>query len=256
MEYVPFTQVASLIDIRRGDTVTVSSDLLRWMCICREHQDPFDAGRFLDSLADAVGSEGTLLIPVFNWDFCRGVGFNYHQSRSQSGALGNVAVKHPGFRRTKHPIYSFAVWGKDRDLLCGLTNTDSFGDDSPFGYLYRANAKNILISVDYKLTGFFMVHFSEQRAAVPYRMVKHFSGAYTTENGTVHQATYSMFVKDLSIARRVCIGPDMDALLMQRGYYRRQSISGISFDTIELTGAADIMTEDLTRGGGLIFPQL
>ena len=51
-----------------------------------------------------------ILFPTFNWDFCKGKSFNYNNTRSMTGSLSNVALKRPDFKRSKNPIYSFAVW--------------------------------------------------------------------------------------------------------------------------------------------------
>ena len=40
-----------------------------------------------------VGKNGTIFIPTYNWDFCKGKTFHYKKTRSQSGSLGNIALK-------------------------------------------------------------------------------------------------------------------------------------------------------------------
>ena len=64
----------------------------------------------LDAIIEKVGPEGTILIPCFNWDFCKGKKFNYLETPPQIGSLPKIAFKREDFKRTKHPIYSFLVW--------------------------------------------------------------------------------------------------------------------------------------------------
>ena len=59
-----------------------------------------------------------------------------------AGSMGSFALKRKDFRRTKNPIYSFAVTGKDKDYLCNLNHNNCFDFDSPFGYLIKNHAKN------------------------------------------------------------------------------------------------------------------
>ena len=72
--------------------------------------------------------------------------------------MGKTALKRDDFKRTKHPIYSFAVWSADQELLCNMDNKDAFGDDSLFQYMVDKNVKNIqntlaiLLRSDYNKT--------------------------------------------------------------------------------------------------------
>lgn len=117
-EYVSCGEIAGeLSRIQKGDVVYVVSDILELAKNARENGERFDRDVFLDSLKEAVGENGTLLIPTFNWDFCRGIPFDYVKTPGKTGALGNAALKRSDFKRTRHPIYSFAVWEKT-GIIC------------------------------------------------------------------------------------------------------------------------------------------
>ena len=94
-----------------------------------------------------------------------------------TGAINIVTSK--DFKRTKHPIHSFAVFGKHKNYLCNLENKSSWGEDSPFKFLYK-NAKNLFIGIDYK-NGFTMDHYFEQLTNVKYRYHKDFKSTYIDE---------------------------------------------------------------------------
>ena len=121
-------EIIEAFEIKKGDVVFISSDILRMLCLGIELNCPVDLNHFIDLLTDKIGPTGTLLFPTYNWDFCKGKTFDYYKTPSKTGSLGNVALKHAGFKRTRHPIYSFAVWGKDQDYLCSLKNVHSFGN--------------------------------------------------------------------------------------------------------------------------------
>ena len=67
--------------------------------------------------------------------------FDYKKTPSNCGSLSNIALQRSDFKRTKHPIHSFAVFGKHKNYLCNLENKSSWGEDSPFKFLYK-NSKN------------------------------------------------------------------------------------------------------------------
>lgn len=77
----------------------------------------------IDMLQQLVGEEGTLLFPVFNWDFCKGETFDYKKTQGKVGDLNNFVLNNRGdFKRTRHAIYSFMVWGKDQNMLRAMDN--------------------------------------------------------------------------------------------------------------------------------------
>ncbi|MDR1803346.1 MAG: AAC(3) family N-acetyltransferase, partial [Treponema sp.] len=104
----------------------------------------------------------------------------YHKTPSMTGSLSRVALKRKDFIRSRHPMYSFAVWGKYQDFLYLLDNTDSFGDNSPFNFLYKNLGKNLIMDVDYQHC-FTFLHYVEEAVGVVYRYIKHFSAIYIDE---------------------------------------------------------------------------
>ena len=108
-------EIASL-GIARGDMVYVASDITNLLfvakneCQVKVKQRNDFLNEFVNTLQDLVGEEGTLLFPVFSWDFCRGNGFDYLNTLGEVGALNNWILKNrTDFIRTKHPMYSFMV---------------------------------------------------------------------------------------------------------------------------------------------------
>ena len=109
--YISYYKIIDeLKEICRGDIVYVVSDILALSVKARENKERMDLNRFIDSIIDKVGKEGTILIPTFNWDFCKGETFDIRKTVSRTGALGNAALKRPDFKRSKHPLYSFMIW--------------------------------------------------------------------------------------------------------------------------------------------------
>ena len=180
-KYVKYEKIVEKLDISQGDIILLTTDLTRLLADCKNNNEKFDGKKFLDSIIKKIGNQGTLLLPTFNFDFCNGQTYDYLNSIPVTGALSKIALSMKGFKRTQHPIHSFATWGKDKDLLCNLQNLSSFGPGSPFEYLYKNNSKNLIIGIDYKL-GFGSVHYCEEKVGVDYRFLKSFKSHYIDEN--------------------------------------------------------------------------
>ena len=256
--YISYKDIMSHIDLKEGDIVNVTSDILKLMCVCRDNKEKFDPNVFIDTIIEKIGHKGTLLFSAYNWEFGRGKVFDYHNACSQTGGLSNVALKRKDFRRTKHPIYSFAVWGNDQNYLCNLNNISAFGEDSPFAYLYKRCGKNLFIGIDYK-AAFTFTHYIEEKIRVNYRSPKYFTAPYIDENGISGKLTYSMYVRDLSLdAEMISISPRnflLDDILLSKGYYVKYFINTIYFGVVDLRGIGDIMENDLKSKGGLVYPK-
>lgn len=187
--YIPYEQIASCLQIQTGDRVYLSSNIMQLAFLAMQHGEQFSPDRLIDSFQQILSPEGTLLIPTFHFNFSNHGIYDYCNTPCSTGALGNAALKRADFKRTLHPMHSFAVWGKDQSLLCFMENRNSFGDDSPFGYMLEKNVIQIMLGADYQQCMTF-VHFVERQADVPYRFYKEFTGTYTDANGISNTRTY------------------------------------------------------------------
>ena len=123
----------------------------------------------INKILEKIGKNGTLLIPTYNWDFCKGKRFDYFKTPSSAGDLGNYALKNKKFKRTINPIYSFAVIGKDRNRICKFRHESCFGNNSPFEYLIRKNGKNLFIGLKDYREGFHFPYVAEEKVGVNHR---------------------------------------------------------------------------------------
>src|SRR3989344_5902887 len=58
----------------------------------------------IDVLLRAVGKNGTVVMPTFNYAFCRGVPFNVQKTPSEVGTLSEFFRGERHVVRSKHPI--------------------------------------------------------------------------------------------------------------------------------------------------------
>lgn len=245
-----------LIDlgITKGDILYVSSDvktLLYNMAteygVTKKEERDSALNDLIDTFQDVVGTEGTLLFPVFSWDWCRGKGFNIKSTKGEVGALQNwVLDNRDDFKRTRHPMYSFMVWGKDRDYLTSMDNQDAWGHASPFYYLQTHGAKQLLFDIE-SYQGLTFGHYVEQEVAVPYRHPKYFFGNYTDENGITEKRMYSMYVRDLNVESGVGIHNDW---LIENHVAKRATWEGNALTVVDLRKAYPIIREDMLSNQG------
>lgn len=244
MSHICYKDIASKLDINPNGTLLISSDITALAKNAIEHGEFFDPNIFIDSFIEQIGENGTLLFPTYNWDFCKGKTFDYNKTPCMTGVLGKVALKRNDFIRTRHPIYSFAVWGKDKDYLYSLANKDSFGIDSPFAYLYDSKAQNLMINSDLKDSLTFVHYVEEQSGGVEYRFNKDFTSGYIDEKGAEDIRTYSMFVRNLDLDVVNTINP-LEELFARSNVIKFSIINNILFRMLDLNGSYNIILNDI-----------
>jgi len=261
-DYISYKEIISRIDINDGDIVIVSSDIVRFMCVCRDNKEQFNPNIFIDSIIEKIGDKGTLLFPTYNWDYCKGKSFDYYNTISQTGSLSNIALKRKDFIRTKHPIYSHAVTGFDSKYLYNLNNKSAFGPDSVFAYLYKNKAKQLFIGDKesfWHRKAYTSLHYIEEKVGVDYRYIKFFSAPYINETRIKKDSTYSMSVRDLN--HKDCDGnevgtevaPTVTSLLIEKDYYKKYIINENYFILIDMYGLGKILEDDFKANGQYII---
>lgn len=247
MEHINYLKIANILDINEGDTLFVSSDLVDLFSteLAYSHKRP-NVNLFIDTLIEKIGPEGTMILPTYNWDFCKGITYDWKNSKGKTGSLGNSCLKRTDFKRTKHPIYSYAVYGKDQQLLCDKDFIDSFGPESVFNYIDQKHAKQLAIGVNLDHC-FTYVHYVEElfKDFVEYRFIKEFSADYIDEFGVKTHRTYSMFVKHLDKYIETCLNPLEDGLI-QEGLVHKQYINGVPFEIVpDVHATQDYIKNDI-----------
>ncbi len=226
MKEINYREMIETAGIKEGMTIDIVIDLFDVAKQCMALNLSFDSDHFIDELEDVIGENGNLLIRTFSWDWCHGKGFDSRTTASRVGALGNVAMKRKEFKRTRHPIYNWMVWGKDQQELCDIDNKESFGADSIFGWQEK-NADCYQINFGKsQLSGLTVFHFVELKVGIPYRYVKDFTGTYIDDTGSVQEKTYSMNVRDLNF-EIVTDDSVYEPELVEKGILKRTEYNGI-----------------------------
>lgn len=243
------------IGVNEGDILYISSDIKTFLfnlAVQHNVKSNHERNEALDGLIrifqETVSEKGTLLFPVFSWDWCRGNGFNYKTTKGEVGTLSNwVLENRTDFVRTRHPIYSFMVWGKDAEYLRTLDNQDAWSRFSPFHYLQiHDNAKQLLFNIE-AYQGLTFSHYIEQEVSVPYRHPKYFFGEYTDETGMKETRMYSMYVRDMDVVSGCGIH---NRWLIQRGAAKQTEWNGNILTVVDLMKSYPIIRDDMLNNDG------
>ncbi len=193
-------------------------------------------GIYLDALLDVIGLEGTVVVPTFNFAFARGEDYDPKTAPSvDMGAFSEYVRQSPKSLRTTHPMQSFAVIGKHAAELASCDTPSAFDDGSAVDRMLDLNFKLLLFGADIQASAIF--HYSEQRAEVPYRYWKDFTGRILRD-GEWQEATYKMFVRHLDVDAQIVIY-DIQSMLESRGQW---SSVILNYGTISLCSLKDFVS--------------
>lgn len=242
------------IGIKKGDILYIPSDITTFMVDAQKlysvrtsDDRKLFLNSFIDVLQNIVSSEGTILFPIFTWTFNRGKAFDVRNTLGEVGALPNWILKNRfDFKRTQHPMYSFLVWGKDTDILLKMNNVNCWGQYSPFGYMYRKNAKTLFFNVSIR-RGFTFSHYVEEVLQVPYRYYKNFHGEYIDIDGNTTQRNYVMYVRDLDIISQEY---SPDSFYEKNGIVKSSTIHNSMVKVMDCQKAFDLIKDDFLNNGG------
>lgn len=240
--------------VHEGDVLLIHSSLRRTFSRLKEMGCEVSPEIVLDSFLEAIGPRGTLLLPLFNFDFTKGVQFDVRSTPSQMGALTEAARRRPGMVRTGHPIYSLAVLGDRRESFEGVENFSGYGADSPFGILHRLGGKIAVLDLpDQNSITFY--HYVEENRDVSYRYHKTFTGEYVGWSGKVEIKTFGLFVRDLEQGVLTHVDP-MGEILWSKGLYSgSRPNEGYGLRVIDSRALFDTVAEviDAGRAHGLLY---
>ena len=248
-----YNELIKKMNIKKGENIFIASDILRIGLKFYEKKETFDLDIFLDKLKEKITKEGTIVFPTYNWDFCKGISFDYNKTKSKTGALSQKALKRKEFQRTQHPIYSFAVWGKNSQELCNLNNSSSFGLDSPFSYFKEKDYKMVFIDVSFTNSLTF-THYIEESLKVDYRFLKTFKGKYIDKNNSETEREYSMYVRYLEFD----VGHNMDKLEISaenKKILKVNNFYNIPIKNCRLKELANIIEKDIKENDSLNIAQ-
>ena len=233
------------LGLRPGDTLLVHSSYKSFGGVEGGPQTVIDA------LLEVLTPEGTLIMPCFNFDFCKGEPWDVRSTPSHMGILTELVRKDPRSCRVFHPIYSFAIIGKHQEMLCRHRYKSSYGRDSVFGRLRELDGKMMIIGLSYtnSLTFF---HHVEEVEGVDYRYMKAFTGQVTDWDGSTYQDTFYMLVRDLEKGVVTEVDP-MGALMEEAGIVTVRKIGQATVKLMKANEVYQFTAREMKRDPFLLY---
>jgi len=210
------------VDIEKSDVVMMHSSLLSLGRFVSSDSSNVPVA-ILSAIIKYLGADGTLIMPAFNFDFCKGVPFDRQRTPAKGmGVLAERLRRWPGARRSPHPMQSVVAIGKYAQEICQLDTPSAFSIGGPFHWLLEGNAKLLLFGCSLHAASF--IHYAEERCAVPYRYWKAFQGEYI-DLGKNEIRQYQMFVRYLDL--NPVVKPErVQPQMLQQGTLKVTSLGG------------------------------
>ena len=204
--------------IEKGDTVLIHSNISPILRNVRKQGFKLTLEDIFDSFLDAVGKNGTLLFPLFNFEFKKSKYFSILDTRSEMGSLTEYVRKNKNIIRTGHPIYSFGVIGAKENKFKDVNNVSGYGKDSPFAILTSLDGKIAVLGLNEQRSMTYY-HYVEECLKVKYRYYKIFSGNYVDINNDISKVNYKIYVRNISAGVKTNVEP-MGNYLWKLGLYK------------------------------------
>lgn len=156
------------VGIEKNDTVLVHSDIASFGTT--ENFSRKDAlNIFYESFMEVLGSEGTLCVPAYFYEYAR-FGIPYDISLSpvskELGVFSKFINSLPESKRSCNPLAAVAAVGKNAEYICEIKNRHNYGEDSAFNRLHKLNAKIVMLGTSLNSVTF--VHYVEYHVGVPH----------------------------------------------------------------------------------------
>ena len=205
----------------------------------------------IDAFLEILGEEGTLLMPTFNFDFCKGADWDVKETPSQMGYMTNLARLDPRAKRVFHPIYSFAVIGKYADDFAKINDKSSYGANSAFAKLRELDGKIMVIGLSYNDSMTFFHHIEEMEG-VDYRYLKTFTGQITDWEGNTYEDSYQMLVRNLEMGVQTMVDP-MGALMEKAGIIKSKKIGEADVKLMKANEVYEFTVREMKRDPHLLY---
>lgn len=146
------------------------------------------ANTVIEGFLEAVGNEGTVMVPSFSFNFADVEGAKpFHPAKSESrvGLITDTFWRRADAIRSKHPTHSVAAIGKYAEYLTSNhENTSAFGKKSPWGKIIKLNGYVMLLGVGFNVCSFF--HAAEDILDLPYYNIER-EALIEDDHGVIHR---------------------------------------------------------------------
>jgi aminoglycoside N3'-acetyltransferase len=190
----------------------------------------------IDGLREALGPEGTLVMP--SWTGDDDTPFDPRQTpvSSDLGVTPEIFRQIPGARRSAHP-FAFAALGPEADAIVGdPLPLPPHRFDSPLGRVYERGGQILLLGVGHDSDT--TIHLAEALARVPYGVPKHIT---VTRDGKAVRIEY---VENDHCCQRFALA---DEWLRAHGLQREGRVGNAHARLVDSRDVVGVVAEQLAR---------
>jgi len=184
------------VGIEKGDHLFIHSSM-------KSFGVPIDIGirelpkQFFNDILEMVCEEGTVAVPTFNFDFCKGIPYNRQNTPSKGmGSFSEYVRCLNDSERSGHPIQSISIYGKQKEQFLLNDTYTAFESGSFFDLYLKQGAKVLLLGATFDTVSF--IHSADEIVKPPYRFLKAFRSVYTDGNSS-GEKEYGMLARDLEM---------------------------------------------------------
>lgn len=173
--------------------ILIHSDILFGFKIKFENHEKYLEEHFKE--LEDVCQPLKIIMPSFNYDFCKGIPYNLKFSESQVGTLSEYFRKNKAKWRTSTPVFNFSGIG-DNPLTNKYGKIDPFDESSLYNYLF--NNKGILMHYGSGFHTSTLIHYVERISKrLIYRYDKVFRGQVIDFNDVAHNCELVYHVRPI-----------------------------------------------------------
>jgi len=222
------------VGLGAGDVVMVHSSLSSLGYVAG------GADAVIDALLEAVGAQGTVVVPAFTWGrFHQEHGFTFDVAGAsvadEVGVIPETFRQRPGAMRSRHVCHSVAAIGPHARQVMGA-GVRSFGPGSSFDALHQLNARVLLLGVGF--TACTALHMVEEYRQVPYRSYRDFGDCRVLlPDGTTEPSRAVEYLKRQGYQNDF---GKMDAVLARAGVLRTGRIGAAAVSNVRMRDLFDV----------------
>ena len=205
-------------NIFRNDKILLHSNISKLWRDLKKQNFSFELDNIIEHLVEYLGEKGTLILPTFNFDFCKNFPYFAKSTYSQMGAFSEAGRIKAKNNRTWHPVYSFVIFGNIPNKEIEKKNYSAYGKDSIFNWITEADGKIAIIDLpDQKSMTYY--HHIEEIQKVNWRFLKSFKGEYTDFNDKKSLIDAKIYVRKIDKKIKTSVG-GMEKILWSKDLYK------------------------------------
>ena len=196
-----FNKIKSIIP--KGSTIYLEIDLIKLKDFFYKKNHKFVLEFLLNEFKKIIGKNGNLIVPSFTYSWGKDKKkkfFDIKKTLPETGIFPNFLFLKKETLRTRDPMFSFLILGKDKKKLSKI-GKNSFGEGSLFDKINKD--KTYLVSFGLNRFDPTFVHYVEEYfdrnyKKINYRFSKKYSGSFKEDNRFKKDFFYS-FSRNLKL---------------------------------------------------------